>query len=68
VQARVDHFHPGISQRSGDDFGAAVVAVEAGLGDEDSDWSHMDVKVSGDGALAAMRADTLVVHDQGRST
>ena len=36
VQARVDHVHAGIAQRARDDLDAAVVAVEAHLGDEDT--------------------------------
>ena len=38
VEARVDDLHPGVSQRPGDDLDAAVVAVEAGFGDEDA-WA-----------------------------
>ena len=37
VQAGVDDFHAGIAKRGGDDLGATVVAVEAGLGYEDAD-------------------------------
>ena len=33
AQAGIDHFHASVAEGSGDDFGAAVVAVEAGLGD-----------------------------------
>jgi hypothetical protein len=28
---------PGVAQRTGDDLGPAVVAVQAGLGDDDAD-------------------------------
>ena len=38
AQAGVDHFHAGIAQGAGDHLGAAVVAVEAGLGDQDADF------------------------------
>ena len=38
AQARVDHLHAGVAQRPGDDLGAAVVAVEARLGDDDADF------------------------------
>ena len=38
AQAGVDHLHAGVAQRPGDDLGAAVVAVEARLGDDDSDF------------------------------
>ena len=31
VQAGIDHVHAGIAQRAGDDFHAAVMAVEADL-------------------------------------
>ena len=37
VQAGVDDLHAGVAERAGDDLGAAVVAVEAGLGDDDAD-------------------------------
>jgi hypothetical protein len=37
-EAGVDDLHAGIAEGSGDDLGAAVVAVEAGLGDENADW------------------------------
>ena len=37
VQAGVDDLHAGVAQRAGDDLGAAVVPVEAGLGDDDAD-------------------------------
>ena len=37
VQAGVDHLHAGVAQRAGDDLGAAVVPVEAGLGHDDAD-------------------------------
>ncbi len=37
VEAGVDHLHAGVAQRAGDDLGAAVVPVEAGLGDDDAD-------------------------------
>jgi hypothetical protein len=34
AQASVDHFHAGVAERASDDLGAAVVAVEAGLGNQ----------------------------------
>ena len=34
VQAGVDDLHAGVAQRPGDHLGAAVVPVEAGLGDD----------------------------------
>ena len=37
ADAGVDDFHAGVTQGARDDFGAAVVAVKAGLGDEDAD-------------------------------
>ena len=37
VQARVDDLHAGVAKRAGDDLRPAVVAVEAGLGDDDAD-------------------------------
>jgi hypothetical protein len=46
AEAGVDHFHPGVAQRAGDDFGAPIVAVEAGLGDNDSDLLHRRKTVS----------------------
>jgi len=36
AQARVDDFHAGVAESAGDDFGAAVVTVEARFGDEDA--------------------------------
>jgi hypothetical protein len=36
AQAGINDFHSGVTQGAGDYFGAAVVAVEAGLGDEDA--------------------------------
>src|SRR5579884_2305561 len=37
VKPRVDHLHPRVAKRAGDDLGAAVVPVEAGLGYDDAD-------------------------------
>ncbi len=37
AQARVDDFHARVAQRSRNDFRAAVVPVEARLGDENAD-------------------------------
>ena len=37
VQAGVDDLHAGVAQGPGHDLGAAVVPVEAGLGDDDAD-------------------------------
>jgi hypothetical protein len=39
MEPGVDHFHAGVPQRGRDDLGAAVVAVEARLGDEHADRS-----------------------------
>ena len=36
VQAGVDDLHPGVAQSAGDNFRAAVVAVQARFGDENS--------------------------------
>ena len=36
MEAGVDHLHAGIAQGARDDLGAAVVSVEAGLGDDDA--------------------------------
>ena len=45
VQPRVDDLHAGVAQGPRDDLGAAVVAVETGLGDDDlgsrSRWSQL---------------------------
>ena len=40
AQAGVDHFHPGIAQRTGDHLRAPVVAVETRLRDDDADASR----------------------------
>ena len=40
VEPGVDHLHARVAQRGGDDFGAAVVAVETGLGDQNTDRTH----------------------------
>src|SRR4051812_23066686 len=40
AQARVDDLHASVAQRGGDHAGAAVVAVEPGLADEDADLFH----------------------------
>ena len=37
VQARVDDLHAGVAQRAGDHLDAAIVAVEADLGDQHAD-------------------------------
>jgi hypothetical protein len=37
MEAGVDDLHSGIAQRAGDDLRTAVVAVEAGLRDDDPD-------------------------------
>ena len=34
----VNDFHTGVAESAGDDFGAAIVAVESGLGYEDANW------------------------------
>ena len=33
-QAGIDHFHPGIAQRASNNFGAAVMAIKPGLGNQ----------------------------------
>jgi hypothetical protein len=40
AEAGVDHFHAGVPQRAGDHLGAAVVSVQARLGDDDADLPH----------------------------
>jgi hypothetical protein len=55
AQAGVDHFHTGIAQGAGNDFGAAVVAIEARLGNEYSDfavWGHFALFALRDSLLA----------------
>jgi hypothetical protein len=34
MQSGIDHFHPRIAQRQGDNFGAAIVPVKTRLGDQ----------------------------------
>jgi hypothetical protein len=38
AEAGVDDFHSGVAEGASDDFGAPVVAVEARLGDQNSDF------------------------------
>src|SRR5215470_7716932 len=38
AKASVNDFHAGVAEGAGDDLGAAVVAVEAGLGNQHSDF------------------------------
>src|SRR5258706_8084036 len=38
TEAGVDHFHAGVAQGAGDDFGATVVAIQSGLGNQNSDF------------------------------
>lgn len=36
MQTRIDHLEPGVAEGTSNDFGAAIVSVETGFGDEDS--------------------------------
>ena len=50
-QASVNNFHAGVAQRAGNDFRAAIVAVETGFRDDDSDLprhvrKYMSVKLT----------------------
>ena len=36
MEAGIDHLHAGVAQGARDDLGAAVVSIEAGLGDDDA--------------------------------
>jgi hypothetical protein len=45
-QPRVDDFHAGVTQRAGDDLGAAVVPVETGFGDDDPEFAHQMIGTS----------------------
>ena len=45
-KARVDNLHPRIPQGASDNFGATVMTVETGLGDDDADFSHLDFGLS----------------------
>jgi hypothetical protein len=46
VQTRVDDFHPRIPKRGGNYLRAAIVSIKSGLGDENSNWSHRDIKLA----------------------
>ena len=46
AQAGVDDLHAGVAQRARDHLRAAVVPVEPGLGDDDSDFAHTSVSFS----------------------
>jgi hypothetical protein len=39
MQSGIHHFHAGIAQRGGDDLGPAIVAVQPGLGNQNTDGS-----------------------------
>jgi hypothetical protein len=39
AQAGVNNFHTGVAESAGDDFGAAVMTVQPGLGNQDSYFS-----------------------------
>ena len=47
VQAGVDDLHPGVPQHPGHHLGAAVMPVEAGLGDDDPDGAHGFLQTEG---------------------
>ena len=36
AETGIDHFHPGVAQRAGDDFDAAVMSVKPRLGEKHS--------------------------------
>jgi hypothetical protein len=38
AKARIDYLHAGVPERASDDLGAAVVAVETRLGNDNSDF------------------------------
>src|SRR5947199_185907 len=40
MQPGIDDLHARIAERRGDDLGATIVAVEAGLGNENSYWTR----------------------------
>jgi hypothetical protein len=58
-QAGVDNFHSGIAQGAGNDFRAAVVAIEAGLGNQDADFA-----VRGHDSLFAVRLSRFACHPE----
>ena len=62
MQSRVDHFHPRVAQRGGDDLGAAVVAIETGLGNEDSDGSGHE-REAGNGKRETERSARTAARD-----
>ena len=46
VQAGVDHLHAGVAERAGDDLRAAIVSVETGLRDDDSDLPRHEAETT----------------------
>ena len=60
ADAGVDDLEPGVAQRAGDDLGAAVMAVEAGLGDEHSESaSHQNTTGCSNSPQTAFSAPTI---------
>jgi hypothetical protein len=46
LKTGIDHFHPGVPQRSGNDLCAAVVTVESYFGNQNADGSVHGAKIS----------------------
>ena len=61
MEASVDDLHPGVTKRGGDDFGAAVMPVETGLGDEDSDGAWHPLNLGGGTGVGNYRDGMIAV-------
>ncbi len=59
AEAGVDDFHACIAQGAGDDFCAAVVTVETGLGDENADWGGAGFRRHGEHVRLPQRVSGL---------
>ena len=53
MQSGINDFHARVAERGGDDLRAAIVTVEAGLGNEYSNWTHNRYKATQGGEREA---------------
>ena len=55
AKAGIDNFHAGVAEGAGNDLGAAVVAVEAGLGDQHANFLFWHFSVPSEVFLCELR-------------